>query len=135
MNGILSSARIGAEIVSSQPGLAHMVGDASQDFESVLLGQWLQQAEDSFGSVPGEEDENADGSQMKAFAMQHLAQEITKNGGIGIAKIVESALTKSAGLSGTAGHTSAAPGNGVATGQSIATLLSPRSVSRTSNGK
>ena len=135
MIGIPSSPVISVDMVSSQPGLAHKVGDASQDFESVLLGQWLQEAEDSFGSVPGGEDESADGSQMKAFAMQHLAQEITRSGGIGIARIVEGALTKSAGLSGTAGDATAESGKGMTVAHSDASPLSPRSVSGNSNVK
>ncbi|HEX5284317.1 MAG TPA: hypothetical protein VFW30_09365 [Bryocella sp.] len=135
MIGIPSSPVISVGMVSSKSGLAQKAGDASQDFESVLLGQWLQEAEDSFGSVPGAQDESADGSQMKAFAMQHLAQEITKSGGIGIARIVESALTKSAGLSGTAGNATAESGKGLTAAHSDASQLNPRSVSRSSNGK
>jgi Rod binding domain-containing protein len=71
---------------------------ASQEFESVLLGQWLQGAENSFGSMPGEQDDDAGDSQMREFATQHLATELARSGGIGIAKIVEGALIKSAGM-------------------------------------
>ena len=98
MDGIPSSVRTSMGVASSRPELTHKVSDASQEFESVLLGQWLQQAEASFGSVPGDEDEDSGDSQMKNFAMQHLAQQITKFGGIGISKMVERELTKSAGL-------------------------------------
>lgn len=132
MDGILSSPRTTTNLASPLPALTHKVSDASQEFESVLLGQWLQQADASFGSVPGEEDEDSDGSQMKNFAMQHLAQEITKCGGIGIAKIVESALTKSAGISGDAGES---VGRNINISQSIASEFGPRSISGDSNGK
>jgi flagellar protein FlgJ len=67
---------------------------AAKEFESVLLGQWLKDAESSFGSVPGSEEEDSGGEQMKEFAMQHMATEITNRGGIGIAPMVEKALAK-----------------------------------------
>jgi Rod binding domain-containing protein len=67
---------------------------AAKEFESVLLGQWLKDAESSFGSVPGSEEEDSGGEQMKDFAMQHVATEITNRGGIGIAPMVEKALAK-----------------------------------------
>lgn len=128
MDGIPSSPLNTPGIAPSLPTLAHKVSDASQEFESVLLGQWLQQAEASFGSVPGEEDEDSDGSQMKNFAMQHLAQEITKSGGIGIAKIVESALTKSAGMSRSAGDATGESGANINSPRSIAQEFGPRSI-------
>ena len=69
---------------------------AAIEFESVLLGQWLQAAQKSFATVPGsEEDEDAGGDQMLGFATQQLAQSIARSGGLGIAKIVEHALEKS----------------------------------------
>ena len=70
------------------------LSSAAKEFESVLLGQWLKDAESTFGSVPGSEEDDAGGQQMKDFAMQHLATEITDRGGIGIAPMVESALAK-----------------------------------------
>lgn len=80
------------------------VAEASQEFESLLLGQWLKDASNSFGSVPGDEDDDAGASQIKEFAMQHLAAALTKSGGIGIAKIVEGALISSAGIRGPEPH-------------------------------
>ena len=70
------------------------LSSAAKEFESVLLGQWLKDAESSFGSVPGSEEDDACGEQMKEFAMQHVATEITDRGGIGIAPMVERALAK-----------------------------------------
>lgn len=67
---------------------------AAKEFESVLLGQWLKDAESSFGSVPGSEEDDAGGEQMKEFAMQHVAAAITDRGGIGIAPMVEKALAE-----------------------------------------
>ena len=70
------------------------LSSAAKEFESVLLGQWLKDAESTFGSVPGSEEDDVGGQQMKDFAMQHLAPEITDRGGIGIAPMVEKALAK-----------------------------------------
>lgn len=68
---------------------------AAQEFESVMLGQWLQSAESSFGSAPGgSEDEDQGGQQMKSFATQQLASQFAAQGGIGIAKMVLAGLTK-----------------------------------------
>jgi Rod binding domain-containing protein len=66
---------------------------AATEFESILLSQWLQGAESSFGSVPGaDDDEDAGDEQMKNFAVQALAKSFSDSGGIGLAKIVSSAL-------------------------------------------
>lgn len=70
------------------------LSSAAKEFESVLLGQWLKDAESTFGSVPGSEEDDACGEQMKEFAMQHVASDITDRGGIGIAPMVERALAK-----------------------------------------
>lgn len=70
------------------------LSSAAKEFESVLLGQWLKDAEATFGSVPGSEEDDPGGEQMKDFAMQHVATEITDRGGIGIAPMVERALAK-----------------------------------------
>ena len=77
MNTVTSTARLSS---------------AAKEFESVLLGQWLKDAESSFGNVPGSEEGDAGGEQMKEFAMQHVATEFTNRGGIGIAAMVERAL-------------------------------------------
>jgi Rod binding domain-containing protein len=70
------------------------LSSAAKEFESVLLGQWLKDAESTFGSVPGSEEDDAGGEQMKEFAMQHVASDIADRGGIGIAPMVERALAK-----------------------------------------
>lgn len=74
---------------------------AGQDFESLLMGQWLQQAEDSFGKVPGtDEEEEGDGDagsgSMQGIAVQSLGQAMAASGGIGIAKMITSQLERTA---------------------------------------
>ncbi len=64
---------------------------AGEDFESILLGSWLTQAENTFAKVPGgDEDEDADAgkNQFQGIAMQALAGSLTAHGGIGIAKMI-----------------------------------------------
>ncbi len=67
---------------------------SSTEFESMLLGTWLQQAEQSFATVPGaEDDEDAAGrEQMMSLGVQSLAQSMAASGGIGIAKMIAKAL-------------------------------------------
>ena len=66
---------------------------AATDFESILLGQWLEEAEQSFGSAPGadpdaDQDLDPGHSQFQGLAIQSLAKSLTKSGGIGIAKMI-----------------------------------------------
>lgn len=95
MSAIVSSVPVGAGNSSASiPSDSARLSSAAKEFESVLLGQWLKDAESAFGSIPGGQDEDAGGEQMSEFAMQHVAAEITDRGGIGIAQIVERALVK-----------------------------------------
>lgn len=67
------------------------IQQAAQEFESILLTQWLEQARQSFAVVPGgDEDDPADpgGEQMLNLGMQSLAAAVTKSGGIGIARML-----------------------------------------------
>jgi Rod binding domain-containing protein len=71
---------------------------SARDFESMLLGTWLQQAEQSFATVPGaEDDEDAAGrDQMMSLGVQSLSQCLAASGGIGIAKMIAAALHRAA---------------------------------------
>lgn len=75
---------------------------AAVEFESVLLGQWLQGAEKSFAGVPdgGDDDQDSGGEQMMGFAMQQLAGSLASRGVLGIGKLVERSLEKAAGTAG-----------------------------------
>jgi Rod binding domain-containing protein len=71
------------------------IDKAGKDFESILLGSWLQQAENSFGKVPGgdgEDDDDSSKDQFQGISMQALAGKLTASGGIGIAKMISSHL-------------------------------------------
>ena len=65
--------------------------DSARAFESLLIGKWLESAEQSLATVPGGgEDSQEDGSlkQLSALGTQSLAESITANGGFGIAKML-----------------------------------------------
>ena len=73
------------------------IDKSSKEFEAILLGSWLQQAEQSFGSLPGGDDEDdADPGrdQFQGMAMQSLGTSMSNSGGIGIAKMIASHLHK-----------------------------------------
>lgn len=76
------------------------IDKAGHDFESILLGSWLSQAEQSFAKVPGgdgqDEDDDSGKDQFQGIAMQALAGSLTSSGGIGIAKMITSNLHKAA---------------------------------------
>ena len=75
------------------------INKAATDFESILLGSWLQQAENSFATVPGgdgEDDGDAGKDQFQGIAMQALAGSMTRSGGIGIAKMISKHLHSAA---------------------------------------
>ena len=67
---------------------------SAQEFESMLLSNWLQQAEQSMATVPGaEEDEDAGcREQMMSLATQTMASSMAASGGIGIAKMIAKAM-------------------------------------------
>jgi Rod binding domain-containing protein len=70
----------------------------AKEFEAMLLGSWLQQAEQSFATVPGaDDDEDAAGrEQMMSLGVQSLSQALANSGGIGIAKMITKALEATA---------------------------------------
>lgn len=73
------------------------IDKSSKDFESILMSSWLQQAEQSFGSLPGSDDEDdADSGkeQFQGIAMQSLGASLSASGGIGIAKMIAKSLHK-----------------------------------------
>jgi Rod binding domain-containing protein len=74
------------------------IDKGSKEFEAILVGSWLQQAEQSFGTVPGAEDGDADvgRDQVMSFGVQSLATSLAASGGIGIAKMIAKAMHASA---------------------------------------
>jgi Rod binding domain-containing protein len=83
--------------MSAQEGLKdpRKIEKAATDFESILLGHWLEEAQQSLGSAPGgEDDDDSDPaqSQLQGLSMQSLATAITSSGGIGLASLISRQL-------------------------------------------
>ena len=86
---------------------------SARDFESILVGQWLEQAEKTFATVPGGDPDQQNDSghdQFQSIATQALASSLTKAGGLGIATMITKQLkAQTAGIH--EGHGGAANGN------------------------
>jgi Rod binding domain-containing protein len=81
---------------NADPGNSAKIQKSAREFEAVLLSHWLEQAEQSFATVPGsDQDPNADPGrdQFHAIAMQAVGSALTGgHGGLGIAKMVAKQL-------------------------------------------
>ncbi len=80
------------KLKNTDPTNAAKIQKSARDFEAVLLSHWLEQAEQSFASVPGsDQDPDADPGrdQFHAIAMQAVGSALTGgHGGLGIAAMV-----------------------------------------------
>jgi Rod binding domain-containing protein len=95
----LSQARSDKALRALENSTANVGGrkieKAARDFESILVGEWLEQAEKSFASVPGEDpDQQADSGrdQFLGLACQSLAQGLSQTGAFGIAAMIAKKL-------------------------------------------
>jgi Rod binding domain-containing protein len=71
------------------------IADSAHSFESLLIGKWLEAAEESLAIVPGGTEEDQGDNPIKQFsalAVQSLAQGITTSGGVGISKLLVKSL-------------------------------------------
>jgi Rod binding domain-containing protein len=69
------------------------IDKGAKEFEAVLVGSWLQQAEQSFGTVPGADDgQDVGRDSMMSLGVQTLATSLAATGGIGIGKMVAKAM-------------------------------------------
>ena len=72
------------------------IAKAARDFESILVGQWLEQAEKSFATIPGgnPDDENVAGhDELMSVAVQSLSEGLSRAGGLGLSKLIAKGLT------------------------------------------
>ena|SRR5271155_489501 len=86
---------------ASQATTSAKIDKASQDFESILVGEWLNQAEKSFATVPGADPDQQNDTghdQFQSIACQSLAQGLSKAGGFGIAAMISKQLKASHAL-------------------------------------
>jgi Rod binding domain-containing protein len=87
------------------------IDKSAQEFESMLLSTWLQQAESSMATVPGAEDDEDAGAreQMMSLGVQSLSNAMAASGGIGIGKMIAKSLHASAAKTEGAAPASAGP--------------------------
>jgi Rod binding domain-containing protein len=89
---------------------AAKIDKGAKEFEAVLVGSWLQQAEQSFATVPGtDEDQDVAKDSIMSFGVQTLATSMANSGGLGIGKMIAKAMhaaaEKADAQSGTPGVT------------------------------
>jgi Rod binding domain-containing protein len=80
----------------STKGNSSKIDKAAHDFESILVGQFLEKAEKSFASVPGsdpDKDRDSAHDQFQSIACESLAKGLSKGGGFGIAAMISKHLT------------------------------------------
>jgi Rod binding domain-containing protein len=79
---------------SNRPTDASKIDKGAKEFEAVLVGSWLQQAEQSFATVPGadEDEQDVGRGSMMSLGVQTLATSMAATGGIGIGKMVAKAM-------------------------------------------
>jgi Rod binding domain-containing protein len=69
------------------------IDKSAKDFEAILVGSWLQQAEQSFATVPGaDEGQDVAKDSMMSLGVQTLSTAMASSGGFGIAKMVGKAM-------------------------------------------
>jgi len=93
------------------------INKSAQEFESMLLSTWLQQAQQSMASVPGaEDDDDSSGTkeQVMSLGVQSLSQALAASGGIGIGKMIAHALHATANKQQTTEAQAAADTKGAA---------------------
>jgi|SRR5271170_7928048 len=70
---------------------------AATDFEALLIAQMLKSAREAGGGVTGDADEEDEtNSTVLELGEQQLAQVLSQNGGLGIAKMVIAGMTNHA---------------------------------------
>ncbi|MDR3746433.1 MAG: hypothetical protein P4K80_09915 [Acidobacteriaceae bacterium] len=95
VNASQSNADILIQGVKSSKGVTDSakIEKGAKDFEAVLVGSWLQQAEQSFATVPGADDgQDVGRDSMMSLGVQTLATSMAATGGIGIGKMVAKAM-------------------------------------------
>ena len=86
------------------------IAKGSTEFEAILVGSWLQQAEQSFATLPGaDEDQDPGHDQMMSLGVQTLSKSLAASGGIGIAKMIAKAMHASADKANGQAASPAAP--------------------------
>jgi Rod binding domain-containing protein len=88
----LRGTQAAEKLKNTDAGNSAKIQKSAREFEAVLLSHWLEQAEQSFASVPGSDqdpDQDPGKDQFHAIAMQAVGTALTGgHGGLGIAAMV-----------------------------------------------
>jgi Rod binding domain-containing protein len=89
----IRGAQAAQKVKASSPEGKAKIEKSAKEFEAVLLSKWLEQAEQSFATVPGaeKEDDSDDPGreQFTSISMQAVASALSgRRGGLGIAQMV-----------------------------------------------
>jgi Rod binding domain-containing protein len=77
-------------VARAKPADSKLKSSAHQ-FEAILIGKWLEEAETTFAKLPGDDDDpDADPGQdqFRSMAIQFLAEGISSAGGLGVAAMI-----------------------------------------------
>ena len=69
------------------------IKDAAKQFEALLIGQRMKSMQDSEGGWLGTGDDDSASSAMQ-YGQEVFAQAMAKNGGLGLASLIEKGLQK-----------------------------------------
>jgi hypothetical protein len=81
--------------VTSSPSTSDdaKIEKGSQQFAAILVDSWLQEAQQSFATVPGaDEDKDAGDDQMMSFGIQSLGNSLAAKGIFGIGKMISQSM-------------------------------------------
>lgn len=108
------SAQAMNTLQSQKNGTSTKIDKAAKDFESILLGEWLEKAEKSFATIPGsdpDKDNDSGRDQFQSIGCQFLGEGLSRAGGIGIASMISKHLNAvEASRNSVAGSKKADPG-------------------------
>jgi Rod binding domain-containing protein len=97
LQSALPEARAGAAAVGPAKDSPEKVRKAATDFEALLIAQMLKSAREAGGGMTGDGDEQDEtNSTVLELGEQQLAQVLSQNGGLGIAKMVVAGITNHA---------------------------------------
>ncbi len=105
--------------IAKKPTDDARIDKSAQQFEAILVGTWLNEAQQSFASVPGgDTDRDAGGDQMMSLGVQSLSTSMAASGGLGIGKMIAKAMhaaadREKAGVSASAASTDPSGTEGV----------------------
>jgi Rod binding domain-containing protein len=72
------------------------IAKAATQFEALLIGEVMKSAREANGSGWGDTDEEEAGSTLMEVSEQQIAQALARSGGLGLAKMISSGLSRAA---------------------------------------